>query len=238
VFDMTCREFGEVARAVARGRGDAGEALAHAAECAQCAALLSSERVVTEALGLLAASAKGRGASERVEAALLEAFARREEPVRRMRVPWRIRLAVAAAVAGMVVGAGVWMRGSRVAPMPVPAVRPVPPAPVVAEAPRQVTEVRARPRTPARVRRSVRRNAVEPAAVPVREVTTQFYPLRYAGDDRETVRGPVLRVQLPRVTLVRFGLPVNQDRVDEPVQADVMLDETGFARAIRFVREQ
>ena len=48
--------------------------------------------------------------------------------------------------------------------------------------------------------------------------------------------GRVVRVQLPRSALARFGLPVNAERAGEPVKADVLLGEDGTARAIRFVR--
>jgi hypothetical protein len=32
-----------------------------------------------------------------------------------------------------------------------------------------------------------------------------------------------------------FGLPVNEDRLDPAVKADVLIGEDGIARAIRFV---
>jgi hypothetical protein len=73
---------------------------------------------------------------------------------------------------------------------------------------------------------------------PVREVATQYFPLRYGESAEEATHGPVLRVQVPRVTMASFGLPINQERAGEPIEADVALDETGFARAIRFVRTQ
>jgi hypothetical protein len=46
----------------------------------------------------------------------------------------------------------------------------------------------------------------------------------------------VLRVQVPRATLVRFGVAVNQDRMLEPIRADVAFAQDGIARAIRFVK--
>ncbi|HVX67606.1 MAG TPA: hypothetical protein VHA11_13425 [Bryobacteraceae bacterium] len=230
---------------VARGRGTAGAAtraaLAHADTCAECAALLASERVVAEALAALAASVQGRGAPARVEAALLEAFARRGEGAGRARVRWRwiSGLAAAAALAGIVAGAAAWMRYSRVAEPPLPPAAHVLPAPAAVVAPRAIPPAPpAVARHTARVRPRPRAHAARPAPAPVREVATRFYPLRYGESGAEAARGPVLRVQVPRVTLVSFGLPMDQNRADEPVQADVALDETGFARAIRFVREQ
>jgi hypothetical protein len=48
--------------------------------------------------------------------------------------------------------------------------------------------------------------------------------------------GRLVRVQLPRSALRSFGLPVNEERSWEQIQADVMLSNDGLLRAIRFVR--
>jgi hypothetical protein len=45
-----------------------------------------------------------------------------------------------------------------------------------------------------------------------------------------------MRVELPRSTLAGFGLPVNMERVNERVKADVLVGPDGQARAIRFVQ--
>jgi hypothetical protein len=41
---------------------------------------------------------------------------------------------------------------------------------------------------------------------------------------------------MPRSALIRLGLPVNVERADTPVKADLLVGEDGLARAIRFVR--
>jgi len=46
----------------------------------------------------------------------------------------------------------------------------------------------------------------------------------------------VVRVQLPRSTMMRFGLPVSAELAWEPVNADVVFGQDGMARAIRFVK--
>ena len=48
--------------------------------------------------------------------------------------------------------------------------------------------------------------------------------------------GQLVRVQLPRAALASLGLPLNAERGNEPVKADVLLGGDGLARAIRFVR--
>ncbi len=68
------------------------------------------------------------------------------------------------------------------------------------------------------------------------ELTTDFIPLNYDAAIAPPDRGRVVRVELPRSALAAFGLPVNIDRANERVKADVVLGEDGLARAIRFVR--
>ena len=68
------------------------------------------------------------------------------------------------------------------------------------------------------------------------EIATDFMPL---GDANALVLqegGQIIRVKLPRSTLVRFGFPVNMDRYNENVKADVIVGVDGLARAIRFVQ--
>jgi hypothetical protein len=69
-----------------------------------------------------------------------------------------------------------------------------------------------------------------------REITTEFIPIGYS--DAPTVQdgGQLVRVEVPRSTMARFGLPVNMERYDERVKADLWLGADGFARAIRFVQ--
>jgi len=65
------------------------------------------------------------------------------------------------------------------------------------------------------------------------EVTTDFIPLSY--DPAPAGATSVVRVELPRAALIAFGLPVNEDRMEDLVQADLLLDQDGLTRAVRFV---
>jgi hypothetical protein len=69
------------------------------------------------------------------------------------------------------------------------------------------------------------------------ESVTEFMPL-VAGAPAATPLegGQLVRVQLPRAALASLGLPLNAERGNEPVKADVLLGNDGLARAIRFVR--
>jgi hypothetical protein len=68
------------------------------------------------------------------------------------------------------------------------------------------------------------------------EIVTDFLPLTYDAGTLAMESGHVVRVELPRSALVSMGLPMNMERANEPVKADVLLGDDGVARAIRFVR--
>jgi hypothetical protein len=68
------------------------------------------------------------------------------------------------------------------------------------------------------------------------EIATDFIPLMQGGQFGQTEGGHLVRVELPRSAMASFGLPVNYERADGRVKADVLLGEDGLARAIRFVR--
>ena len=86
--------------------------------------------------------------------------------------------------------------------------------------------------------RSGRRAALEAstASVEEAEVTTDFFPVSGANSLMPMEGGHVIRVELPRSALVSFGLPMNAERTNERVKADVLLGNDGLARAVRFVR--
>jgi len=68
------------------------------------------------------------------------------------------------------------------------------------------------------------------------EVATDFLPIGYANALNVQEGGQLIRVELPRSAMAKFGLPVNMDRYDERVKADVLVSADGMARAIRFVQ--
>ena len=68
-----------------------------------------------------------------------------------------------------------------------------------------------------------------------REIDTNFLPLMAASPLEPTESGHLIRMNLPRSTMGRFGFPINSERGEEPIKADVLIGEDGVARAIRFV---
>jgi hypothetical protein len=73
---------------------------------------------------------------------------------------------------------------------------------------------------------------IDPAA----EVTTDFIPIAYSNLANIQEGGQVMRLELPRYAMARFGVPINEERYDERVKADVWVGADGLARAIRFVQ--
>ena len=67
------------------------------------------------------------------------------------------------------------------------------------------------------------------------EIATDFLPLTYVADAAQE-SGQVVRVRLSRATLASFGLPVNAERANELIKADIVIGDDGLARAIRFVQ--
>jgi hypothetical protein len=86
------------------------------------------------------------------------------------------------------------------------------------------------------IRPRARRAEDAQAANHAREIATDFIPLRYMNAASLQDGGQIVRVELPRSALANFGLPVNMDRYNEKVKADVIFGVDGLAHAIRFVQ--
>ncbi|HYG08643.1 MAG TPA: hypothetical protein VD835_01590 [Pyrinomonadaceae bacterium] len=75
--------------------------------------------------------------------------------------------------------------------------------------------------------------ALKPAEA---ESVTEFIPLVTGVPGATPLEGgQLVRVQIPRAALASLGLPLNAERGNEPIKADVLLGNDGLARAIRFV---
>ncbi|MCC6861976.1 MAG: hypothetical protein IT158_25615 [Bryobacterales bacterium] len=236
---MKCRDFEGYILDLARDRpmkaADREAALAHAAGCPRCGARLSLERDLTAGLRLMAGAANG-GVPERGEAVLLEAFrksARRRTLALRL-WPYWAAAAAAAAVAAVLLSPARTVRQPASPPQQARSMTPAVPVPAPARAGEP------EPRQPVRVAR--KRPGLKPPAPasPAPEapepVMTGFLPVTYGAGLRPPEAVSVVRVSLPRSTLIRYGLPVNMERAAEPLQADVVFGEDGMARAIRFIR--
>jgi hypothetical protein len=218
---MNCRETEAIVTDLARNSPIEVEArdraLAHVKECRECSVRLAEEKRLTEGLLAWAALSMEEQAPPRMEEKLRAAFRRHPAPVRHGG-RW-LALAAAGAIAAAIL----------LLKLPAPRVVAPPPAPpkavMVAQAPAPVIEIK-------RIKKKRQANRLPHQP----EIATEFLPV--AADDGWSPLdgGRLVRVKLPRSALGVFGLPMNEERGPERVQADVVLSNDGLLRAIRFVR--
>ena len=239
------------------------DAMAHSSACARCSARLADERMLSAGLRRLSASADREEAPARVEAQLLAAFrkqqsalpsiararARRSERLRSerprsQRPRWPRLVAAAAAALILLALAAIRFGQSRLLAPVERAVnfthdlRLAPPNPVRSVRAVANDEPQRAQRNP---RRNVNRykeplNARAGSSDAASEIATDFIPLMHGEGFDSMESGQMVRVELPRSALVSFGLPMNMERADERIKADVVVGNDGLARAIRFVR--
>jgi hypothetical protein len=263
---MNCHDLEGTVSDLARGQMmDASlreQALSHAASCARCASRLADERALTTGLRAVAAAAAVEQAPTRVETALLAAF---REQHSTMPAPalvsaqfaarrWMYVAVGAAAVAALVMLLSLSASRSRdsqrpvdrkadaaVAPSNERVAAPEPlPSPAsddhklaVYRAPARVRGARGAIKNTGRSKRAAD-NLDEPAGD--LEIATDFIPLMNRDSLTQLDSGQVVRVELPRSALMAYGLPMNMERANERIKADVVVGNDGLARAIRFVR--
>lgn len=257
---MNCQRFEQVVSELARSQMMEAEvrteAQAHSEECERCSARLRDEEMLTRGLQLLAGDMESLAAPAELESKLREAFRERRvvAPVAVGSSRSRYWLVAVAAVLLLAISVGTFWLGSetpqeRVAektPAPKPSEvisGPSQPAPSPVVEPKEVeyqaADQKPKRQTPKPVRRNtVNRKAPEAQVAhhPTNEIATDFVPL---GDMNSVILqdgGQIIRVKLRRSALVRFGIPVDMDRYNENVKADVLIGVDGLARAIRFVQ--
>ena len=207
------------------------------------------EEILTRGLQALAEEMETLGAPEELEAKLLKAFRARHvvTPIARRRLNaryWPIAIAAMLLIAISVV---VFRWNKDNVDTPRQAVKQTEPQKnpenkTSAELPKDV-EYQAvdmpskRPnRKPARKTGVRRGENTQVANHATSEIATDFIPLSYMNPASLQDGGQIIRVELRRSALANFGLPVNMDRYNEKVKADVLLGVDGMAHAIRFVQ--
>ena len=251
---MNCQRFEQLVSELARGRMMEAElrdeALGHSDDCERCLLRLRDEEKLTRGLQMVAAQMETLSAPEAMELKLREAFRTRHvaAPVVAMHSS-RSRYSLVAVAAMLLVALGVaamWWRSE--APQqtvaekaPAPKAVETPIVPANPGGPRDPVAENSPPKRP--THRAVKHNTVtrKPEAQlanhATNEIATDFMPL---GGDVNAVMlqdgGQIIRVKLRRSELLRFGFPVNMERYNENVKADVLVGVDGLARAIRFVQ--
>ena len=178
--------------------------------------------------------------AERIERQLLEAFASREDDdvapsPRKKSVAWRPWLSAAAAI---VLAAGTtlvwWMTHTTVFQHydfePRPATeRPSAPATVTVESvkrPPVESGTASGPRSPHPNRTAQKTNVVTPSG---------FVDLPWTAGLPAFESGEIVRMDIPVASLPTYGIDISSGAGRGPVEADVLIGQDGFARAIRLV---
>lgn len=253
---MNCQRFEKLVSELARGQmmeADVrAEALAHSDDCEHCLMRLRDEEKLTRGLQVLAAEMETFSAPEAVELKLREAFRTQHVAAPVAVNPSRSRywlvavaamLLVALSVAAMWWGADAPQQTVAETSSPKPVETPIVPADPSGPADSIQPPHRAENNEPKRpTPRSVKRNSgtrkpeAQLANHATSEIATDFIPLRDMNTAALQDGGQIIRVRLRRSELLRFGFPVNMERYNENVKADVLVGVDGLARAIRFVQ--
>lgn len=195
------------------------------------------EEALASSLRLLADETAQQDAPPEIEQKLREAFRARAAATTAARSYTPYWLTAVAAILLIVIGVvALRMRTDPLPQMNAVQTEPTPvkeepqPRQLQQEEPQKVSQKPSRRRTVRRTPRSEVANHV------TREIATDFMPLGYLNAATLQDGGQIVRVELPRSALVNFGLPVNMERYNEKVKADVLLGVDGMARAIRFVQ--
>jgi hypothetical protein len=255
---MNCQSFENIVNDLAREQlieaALRKEALQHGEACSACAARLGEERSLSVNLRALVVEMNSLGAPEQVESLLLATF-NEQRPVPQARPKrWNHFGLAAAAVLLMAfaIGVAAWnlrapleskidnlVASKPVADTPPPVVNSShEPSPVATEKPERDSDSRKRRRVKSR-HTKVRPDTAQSesvAAFSESEVASDFMPIGYVNSASLQDSGSIVRVELPRSTIVSMGFAVNMDRYGERVKADVLMGADGLARAIRFVQ--
>ncbi|MFN0107976.1 MAG: hypothetical protein ACKVZH_03910 [Blastocatellia bacterium] len=259
---MTCQEFEQIVAELVADKLTSARArvsaMTHAAVCQNCGARLTAEKLLDAGLIVLAERTQAEQAPPRLRQSLSAAFEAQQakvdvnvvEPkaswldsVKAVFVwqqDWRWSLAATAAAVVLTVGAAIWWQqqtpsGSELTVVASPTVTPSP----------KTIEPQVEPTTNlANQAATVEKRNVKRFVSPRRqqaqsgstELTANFIPLSYAAGSATPDESLVVRVDVPRTTLIAMGLPLNIERGHEMVKADLRVGIDGVPLAIRLVR--
>jgi hypothetical protein len=250
---MNCQEFERAIIELASDRLMDAEwrrnAQTHASACVRCAARLEQERTLSARLDTVAAAEAQIKAPEHIKQSLRAAFDASFAPAPAFRASknqlWWGWAAVAAVL--LLAITGVLWRGVKSSGWDLNADQPpgasATPTPRPAEKQPEIKrQEHAEPvarndlaSAPAPKPRVAPRQRELVPPVEFDEDATEFFPLTMVAQTEAEEAEQILRVEIPRSTLMMWGLPVNAERAGEMVQADVVIGEYGVARAIRII---
>lgn len=229
-------------------------ALAHVKSCSRCAARLAGEQALTGILKL--AAAETVEAPAHVESALISAYRARFATLPRevlARPPrlvsragyWRIAAALMVAMLGLAAFRLLQLHQPGRITVAGPAAQESSPRtpefnsaePDTLRATSQDNRITAATGVDSRGASTGLRLSTPHEGQSRTEIATEFIPLVSREELFSMESGQVVRVLLPRSAMASLGLPVNQERADRPVTAQVLIGQDGVARAIRFLND-
>lgn len=176
-------------------------------------------------------------APARLETQLRAAF-RQGQWRKESQVPtrWRLWAAVGLAACLVIAGGVAWVLNWGEVEPPAAVVQSLPPAPEALWALKKSSPVGgvARGAVP---RAGARAPGGDPKlAGQAGEAATDFIVVTHPATWPDAETRQLLRVQMPRMAAAALGVPVNAERAEEMIRADVVVGQDGVVRAIRFVQ--
>ena len=222
-------------------------ALAHAESCARCAARLNRELRMTAGLQAFAVEEAAINAPEGVRSALRAAFdeqrAAAASPAGLLRFArhkpfWG--MAAAAMLLVSTVAIALWPREHRAKVDN--ALADVSSRPTSQSLPgKSLDALSDRPRAGGTHSSTVARSDVtrgrrrKPRVKEGADNAGEFFPLTFVAKSGSTEFVQTVRIEISRSMLLSMGLPVNIDRGEGPIKADIIIGEDGVARAVRII---
>lgn len=222
---MKCAAFSKIVHELARSQGstetEAANARAHAESCPSCARRLAEAEELAAILRSVSAESRSLGAPKGAEAALMASFRGSKSKQSRRRQPrWQPMLGWAGAAAVALLMAFAMLGGSPVRQsQPGIASNLANAGPSVAQADTTA---------------SILATGSQSAAV---QPISGFVPVPYAGGFARGDSGVIVRVQVPPAALAELGYPADEIQGQGMVQADLLVGEDGWPRAVRIVKE-
>lgn len=263
---MNCNDFEKIVNDLAcyslMDAGKKEQALSHANICVRCTARLSDERNLSSSL-CIAANAETEHAPVHIKANLLAAFKEQSKastiiiaPVHKTRNSsyfWKWGFAAAAVFVIVLLGFAAMRllfqqqsQPQQIADVPIKAKEN--PSQNKDKDKQETSKVS--PQTPIKknkvnnVRRSYaakspprKLNVPSNESPKNEEVTSDFIALTYIGETSAGNNRMIVRVNVPRATLIAMGLPLNAAQTEGYVKADLVVGDDGVARAIRLVQD-
>lgn len=228
----------------------------HLAECTQCAARMSHEFALNAGLQALAATTAQATAAPQIKQSLMTAFAEQHQPTKTsfsfglMAMRWSLTAGMAAILLTLAAVGTFWYHKEPLQSTTnrVPEIKaPMTQLPTIIQTENQADKAA---RTPNR--KSIKKPLITKPRPQLprkgrsesgetklaQETKSEFFPLTYAANAKAVQNGMLMRVEVPKTTLIAMGIQVNEKHANELIKAEVMMGDDGVAYGIRLIQER